>query len=327
MVDDFNWTCKSCDEVVMSSARVHHIRRSSIHRMEKMSFEQGELESFFTKSAEKFQRPSTLKDYYWRCNHCTKKIQYAAMKPHLESKRHEKDNLLGDFRTHFTRNELLPEFHQDVVQVQRQKDPPAPVKRGKKARVQDYYWKCNLCRDEVVYSCRKRHLSTRHASEKLPTERGGSTKYFTRSTLLPNEERGLQAYYWKCNHCSKEVVYDAMSAHLRSRIHANDINKLTSGRKVRDNFTQADFIWKENSENMDLKSQNKLHEAKRSSRKRKLETAAAVETEGEQHTEIDQVSDDEETKQRKGVQERKQRILNDVARYEAKFNCLKILFD
>lgn len=418
---DFYWTCKSCDAVMLSRARARHLRQSPRHRDENISYEPGKLDKFFTKSAKKCKRPTTLKDYYWKCNYCSRQVVYKCMKSHLLSKLHENDNLSlvsGELRSHFTQDELLGEFRVDL-----------------ELRVEDHYWVCNLCGENVVYSGRKIHLlsSKRHAKDKLSI--GDASEYFKRGALLQLKGRGLHAYYWECNHCSKQVTHDSMQGHIRSRIHAND--NLVG--KVRDHFTQAGLVLdcnKENSEDGERRKRH-LHEKSQDGKGRPCELGGTKlrvqnyywvcslcndevlynsmkihflehakdnssikheraskyfkrgaflplkgrgvyayywecnhcgkqvvydamqkhirsqihvndnlvgkvrdyftragfiraeddETEEMIKSEIDQVSDDEETRRKKGVQERKQRILNDVARYEAKFNCLKILFD
>ena len=273
-VTDFSWTCKSCDAVVWCRDRWQHLQR----RHKNVSLKDEEMSSLFTKSDTKYQRPATLKDYYWTCIHCSRNVVYDAMDQHLRSGVHEMV-VNREIRTHFRRGELLPEFRdgddakdssckngqekrhkvQDFSWIcnlcgdqvgynQRKKHLLSKKKHGKdnlslaehgdttkyftqgalrlpaEGRMDDYNWICNLCGDEMSYGGRKQHLlSKKHGKDNLSlAERGDVTKYFTRGALIPSVEKLLDACYWKCKHCSTEVVYNEMKNHLGSTLHEND---------------------------------------------------------------------------------------------------------
>ena len=228
---DFSWTCKSCDAVVWCRDRWQHLQR----RHKNVSLKDEEMSSLFTKSDTKYQRPATLKDYYWTCIHCSRNVVYDAMDQHLRSGVHEMV-VNREIRTHFRRGELLPEFRDGDDA----KDSSCKNGQEKRHKVQDYNWICNLCGDQVGYNKRKRHLlSKKHGKDNLSlAERGDVTKYFTQGALrLPVEGR-MGDYNWICNLCGDEMSYGGRKQHLLSKKHGKDNLSLEYGDATK-YFTQG----------------------------------------------------------------------------------------
>ncbi len=80
-VTDFEWKCKSCDEVVAYKDRDQHLQ--CMHETVSL-----EVDSLFTKIV-----PSDEK-FHWKCNHCSRNVLYSAMEEHVRSEIHRKDNLI-----------------------------------------------------------------------------------------------------------------------------------------------------------------------------------------------------------------------------------------